>query len=99
MQKAEIQDIYAFTREGAHSRPRILFHADITGKEITQTLLTAAKIKENIENENLEKINSVNKKINELKINNKNNKQCMQFLATRIFSIQITCAYIMLYCY
>ena len=30
------------------------------------------KIKENIENENLEKINSVNKKINELKINNKN---------------------------
>lgn len=30
------------------------------------------KIKENIEIENLEKINSVNKKINELKINNKN---------------------------
>ena len=39
----------AFTREGAHSQPRILFHEDITGKEITQTLLTAAKIKENIE--------------------------------------------------
>ena len=36
-------------REGAHSQPRILFHEDITGKEITQTLLTAAKIKENIE--------------------------------------------------
>ena len=34
----------AFTREGAHSQPRILFHEDITGKEITQTLLTAAKI-------------------------------------------------------
>ena len=32
----------AFTREGAHSQPRILFHEDITGKEITQTLLTAA---------------------------------------------------------
>ena len=28
-----------FTREGAHSRPRILFHKDITGKEITSTLL------------------------------------------------------------
>jgi hypothetical protein len=27
----------AFTREGAHSRPRILFHEDITGKEITQS--------------------------------------------------------------
>ena len=39
----------AFTREGAHSDKRILFHEDITGKEITQTLLTAAKIKENIE--------------------------------------------------
>ena len=39
----------ACTREGAHSQPRILFHEDITGKEITQTLLTAAKIKENIE--------------------------------------------------
>ena len=38
-----------FTREGAHSRPRILFHEDITGKEITQTLLNQAKTKENIE--------------------------------------------------
>ena len=25
----------AYTREGAHSRPRICFHKDITGKEIT----------------------------------------------------------------
>lgn len=39
----------AFTREGAHSRPRILFHKDITGKEITQTLLDQVKTKENIE--------------------------------------------------
>ena len=38
-----------FTREGAHSRPRILFHKDITGKEITQTLLDQVKTKENIE--------------------------------------------------
>ena len=28
-----------FTREGAHSTPRILFHEDITGKEITSKLL------------------------------------------------------------
>ena len=39
----------SFTREGAHSRPRILFHEDITGKEITQTLLDQVKTKENIE--------------------------------------------------
>lgn len=30
---------FIYTREGAHSRPRILFHEDITGKEITGTLL------------------------------------------------------------
>lgn len=29
-----------YTREGAHSRPRICFHKDITGKEITTTLLS-----------------------------------------------------------
>lgn len=39
----------AFTREGAHSQPRILFYQDITGKEITQTLLNQAKTRENIE--------------------------------------------------
>lgn len=33
----------AFTREGAHSRPRIAFHADITGKEITTKLLAAVR--------------------------------------------------------
>lgn len=30
----------AYTREGAHSKPRICFHKDITGKEITTTLLS-----------------------------------------------------------
>lgn len=30
----------SFTREGAHSNKRILFHKDITGKEITSKLLT-----------------------------------------------------------
>ncbi|MGI6500446.1 MAG: L-aspartate oxidase [Anaerostipes sp.] len=37
-----------FTREGAHSRNRIVFHKDITGKEITSHLLEAAKQRENI---------------------------------------------------
>lgn len=30
----------AYTKEGAHSRPRICYHKDITGKEITTTLLS-----------------------------------------------------------
>lgn len=33
----------AYTREGAHSRPRICFHKDITGKEITSSLLSHVK--------------------------------------------------------
>ena len=39
---------YAFTREGAHSKPRILFHEDITGKEITSKLLAQVKKLENV---------------------------------------------------
>ena len=39
---------FVYTREGAHSRPRILFHEDETGKEITSTLLETAKSKKNI---------------------------------------------------
>ncbi len=39
---------FLYTREGAHSRPRILFHADETGKEITSHLLEAAKSRQNI---------------------------------------------------
>ena len=38
----------AFTREGAHSNKRILFHEDITGKEITSHLLEQAKKRPNI---------------------------------------------------
>lgn len=38
----------AFTREGGHSKPRILFHEDITGKEITGTLLERVKERKNI---------------------------------------------------
>lgn len=34
---------FVYTREGAHSKPRILFHEDITGKEITGKLLEQVK--------------------------------------------------------
>lgn len=38
-----------YTREGAHSKPRILFHEDITGKEITSKLLAQIKTRKNIQ--------------------------------------------------
>lgn len=38
----------AFTKEGAHSASRILFHKDITGKEITSKLLAEVKRRDNI---------------------------------------------------
>ena len=37
-----------FTREGGHSTPRILFHEDITGKEITGKLLAAVRKLDNV---------------------------------------------------
>lgn len=37
-----------YTREGGHSCKRILFHKDVTGKEITKNLLAAAEKKDNI---------------------------------------------------
>ena len=37
-----------YTREGAHSKNRILYHDDITGKEITSTLLEHVRHKKNI---------------------------------------------------
>ena len=39
---------FVFTKEGAHSNNRILFHADITGREITSKLLARAQERENI---------------------------------------------------
>jgi L-aspartate oxidase len=38
----------AFTREGAHSEKRIIFHEDVTGKEITSRLLAEVRKRENI---------------------------------------------------
>lgn len=37
-----------YTREGAHSNKRILYHEDITGKEITSKLLNATKALSNV---------------------------------------------------
>lgn len=37
-----------YTKEGAHSRPRICFHEDITGKEITETLQRHVKALPNV---------------------------------------------------
>lgn len=37
-----------FTREAAHSQPRILYHEDVTGKEITSTLLRQVRSRPNI---------------------------------------------------
>ena len=39
---------FNYTREGAHSASRILFHHDITGKEITSKLLAEARKRDNI---------------------------------------------------
>jgi L-aspartate oxidase len=38
-----------FTREGAHSAKRIIYHEDTTGKEITSTLLKEVRNRRNIE--------------------------------------------------
>ena len=37
-----------YTREGAHSKPRICFYKDITGKEITETLQEQVKKMDNV---------------------------------------------------
>lgn len=39
---------YIYTKEGAHSKPRILFFEDITGKEITRKLLAKVKTLPNV---------------------------------------------------
>ena len=38
----------AYTKEGGHSRPRICFHEDTTGREITTHLMSAARSRRNI---------------------------------------------------
>lgn len=39
---------FAYTKEGAHSKPRILFHKDITGQAITEKLLAQVRRLENV---------------------------------------------------
>lgn len=46
--KREENGELAFTREGAHSQKRIVFHEDITGKEITSHLLEQVKKLSNV---------------------------------------------------
>ena len=41
-------EAFNYTKEGAHSAPRILFHEDETGKEITSHLLETARSRNNI---------------------------------------------------
>lgn len=41
-------EAFTYTKEGAHSTPRILFHEDETGKEITSHLLETARNRKNI---------------------------------------------------
>lgn len=38
-----------YTREGAHSAPRILYHEDVTGREITSKLLARVRERANVE--------------------------------------------------
>ncbi|MBP3585858.1 MAG: L-aspartate oxidase [Peptococcaceae bacterium] len=45
---ADGKETLAYTREGGHSKARILYYEDITGKEITSRLLTAVKALPNI---------------------------------------------------
>jgi len=42
------KETLAYTREGGHSKARILYYEDITGKEITSRLLTAVKALPNV---------------------------------------------------
>ncbi len=44
----EADGSFSFTREGAHSAKRILFHKDITGKEITSRLLEQVRKQKNV---------------------------------------------------
>lgn len=39
---------FVYTKEGAHSTPRILFHEDVTGKEITSHLLESVRKLDNV---------------------------------------------------
>ena len=47
-QSADGEETLAYTREGGHSKARILYYEDITGKEITSRLLAAVKALPNV---------------------------------------------------
>ena len=43
------REVLTYTREGGHSKPRILYYEDVTGKEITSKLLAAVKALPNVQ--------------------------------------------------
>ena len=47
-QSTDGEETLAYTREGGHSKARILYYEDITGKEITSRLLAAVKALPNV---------------------------------------------------
>lgn len=44
----KIDGHFSYTKEGAHSKARILYHQDLTGKEITRKLLSQVQSRKNI---------------------------------------------------
>lgn len=46
--ETEASGAFRYTREGAHTRPRILYHKDITGAEITSVLLSEVRKRPNV---------------------------------------------------
>ncbi|MGC4020163.1 MAG: L-aspartate oxidase [Muricomes sp.] len=73
----------AYTREGAHSKPRILYHKDITGKEITSKLLAQVKELENVtiaEYTTMTDVIEENGECVGVKVENKS-KECMDIYA------------------
>lgn len=72
---------FLFTREGGHSDSRILFHKDVTGREITSKLLSRAQERANITiKEHTMMLDIIEKENRCLGIVVKNSDDCMEAL-------------------